>query len=209
MLSRGGHAPSLEKLQEIIERGLVSREEVIQLANRAYKPSLKAISYSLNEDQTNITLYSHAAVGINTIKLVAEKLGLPYADGTALQLAQTIDSINELFQAYVDADAVHYLYEREQMENGYMGYVEPHAAFEMLMWNRHYNEERIQRPDKIGDYTLNYVHGHDSNDPKLTNNYNIDNNLGKFEYLNQGEYTVLYSHETQLHNSCYAHKLVV
>ncbi len=199
MLSLGGHAPSLENLQTIVERGLVSREEIIDLTNRAYKPSLKAISYSLNEDQSNITLYSHAAIGINTIKKVAEKLGVPYADASAVELAQTIDAINELFQAYVDADAVHYLYSREQMEAGYMGYADlSDAPFELLMWNRLYNEEIIQRPDKIGNYTLNYVHGHDSSDPKTTNNYNLDNSLGKFEHLNQGEYTVLYSHETQL-----------
>lgn len=197
---QNGHASSMVALQQIIENGLVSQTEVVDLANRVYKPHLKALSYSLNEDKTGITLYSHAPIGINTIEKLAKDLGLNYTDGSAIQLAQTIDAINELFQAYVDAGAVHYLYSREQMENGYSGYVEPHAAFEMLMWNRHYHEGQIKRPDMIGNYTVNYVHGHDSTPQTQHNIYNLDNILGKSDNLNQGEYTVLYSHETQLTN---------
>ena len=198
MLSQGGHAPSLESLQDLGARDVVTRDEVIELT-RYYKPSLKLISYSLNEDHSNITLYSHAAIGINTIKKVAEKLGVDYLDADSTELAQTIDSINEQFQKHVESNTVHTLYDRRNMEAGYSGHADlTDAPIEMLMWNRLYGEDIIERPNNLNGFSLNYVHGHDSNDPKLVNNYNLDNILGKAQSLNQGEYTVLYSTESQL-----------
>ncbi|WP_324607133.1 Dot/Icm T4SS effector Wip [Legionella adelaidensis] len=192
MLSQGGHAPSMEKLQTLVEKGLVSREEILAIAEKSYKPNLRAISYSLSEDKKEITIYSHAGIGLNTIRSLAEKLKVEYKDQTASELAQTIDSINIEFQKHVKSNTVNTLYSREKMYVGYYGYSEiSDAPLEFIMWNRFYHS--LERPASYSGYKINFVHGHDSHDPTRENIYNLDNALGKMAYLNQGEYTVLYS----------------
>lgn len=186
------HANSLENLQILVERGLVTREEVIALANKVYKPALKAISYSVNPKNNKIVIYSHAGIDPDTIKAIATKLGVEYNEN---ELPQTLDKINEKFQEHVQANTVHTLYTRAKMLAGYGGYVDLRdSPFEMLMWNRRY--DILNRPAKIGKYKVIWVHGHDSRDPTQKHIINLDNQLGKptdFNVGNKGNYTVLYS----------------
>ncbi|MFI4917999.1 MAG: Dot/Icm T4SS effector Wip [Legionellales bacterium] len=191
---QGWLARSLESLQILIDRGLVSRDELIKIADEAYKPTLRAIAYTLSEDKTSIVLFSHAGIGLNTIKHIAEHLGVAYADRTAIELAQTIDAINVVFQQHVKENTVHALYEHADMEKGYSGMSVDltNAPFAMLIWNRCY--DLIDRPAALSNgNSLAFVHGHDADDPTQDNIYNLDNALGKLERLNKGEYTVLYS----------------
>lgn len=196
-LSKEQHARSMEKMQNLIDKGLINIDEVNEIAKKCYKPKLKAISYTLNEDQTEITLYSHAAIGLNTIYCIAQRLGLPYEDSTAIALAQTIDAINERFQDFVQNNRVHQLYTESDMWKGYGGCADLSLSpFEFLMWNRHY--DHIERPVIHNGYRVNFVHGHDMGDSTKDNIYNLDNFLGKGASANQGQYAVLYSHETPL-----------
>jgi len=197
MLSQGGHAPSMEKLQTLVETGIVTREEILEIAKKAYKPTLRAISYSLSEDNKEISIFSHAGIGLNTIKSLAQKLDVDYKDTTAVDLAETIDNINEQFQKHVQNNTVNTLYTREKMYAGYFGYSDlSDAPFEFIMWNRLYHH--IDRPVVHSGYNVNFVHGHDSSDPTKDNIYNLDNSLGKMEYMNKGTYTVLYSHKGEV-----------
>lgn len=192
MLSQGGHAPSLERLQILVERNLVSREEIIDIVKKAYKPTLRAISYSLNLDTNEITIYSHAGIGLNSIKSLAEKMAVNYNDATVENLARTIDEINKQFQEHVKHNTIHTLYSREKMYEGYGGRTDlSDAPFEFILWNRFYHN--IDRPDTHHNYHINFVHGHDSSEPTFNNIYNLDGNLGKNDSLNIGVYTVLYS----------------
>lgn len=194
MLSQGGHAPSMEKLQQLVEKGLVDKKEIKHIANQAYKPTLRAISYSLSEDKQEITIYSHAGIGLESIKNLAKKLNAQYKDTTTTDLAQTIDRINEVFQQHVQANTVHTLYSREKMQAGYGGMTDlTDSPFEFILWNRFYHT--LSRPTVHFGYRINFAHGHDSRDQTKDNIYNLDNNLGKFwmDHNNQGEYTVLYS----------------
>ncbi|NDH08693.1 MAG: type IV secretion protein Dot [Gammaproteobacteria bacterium] len=197
MLSEGGHAPSMEALEILVKKGIVRRDEILAIANQSYKPTLRAISYSLSEDKTEITIYSHAAIGLDTIELLAEKLKVEYQDSTTSELAQTIDNINEQFQIHVQDNTVHTLYTPEKMREGYEGGTwrdRPDLSDEPLtfiMWNRRYTE--INRPAEHLGYKVCFAHGHDSNDRSYGHLYNLDNYLGKVEGLNVGEYTVLYS----------------
>lgn len=197
MLSQGGHAPSMEKLQILVETGIVTREEILEIAKKAYKPTLRAISYSLSEDNKEITIYSHAGIGLNTIKSLAQKLNVEFKDTTAEDLARTIDNINEQFQTHVQNNTVNTLYTREKMYSGYSGYSDlSDAPVEFIMWNRLYHH--IDRPAVHSGYNVNFVHGHDSSDPTKDNIYNLDNSLGKMEHMNKGAYTVLYSHKGEV-----------
>lgn len=198
MLSQGGHAPSMEKLQELVEKGIVAREEILAIADKSYKPTLRAISYSLSEDEKEITIYSHAGIGLNTIDSLAQKLDVTYKDATAVELAQTINNINLKFQEHVQNNTVNTLYTRNAMVKGYGGMrLESKAApLEFIMWNRFY--DRIHRPAVHFDYHVNFVHGHDARDPTKKNIYNLDNDLGKIEQMNSGIYTILYSREGKM-----------
>lgn len=190
----GTHALSMEKLQELVEKGIVSREEILDIATKHYKPMLRAISYTLSEDGKEITIHSHAGIGLNTIKNLTQKLQISYKDASALELAQTIDHINAEFQKHVKSNTVSSLYTREKMEEGYSGYADlTDSPFEFIMWNRLY--DKIQRPANYLGYKINFVHGHDSADRTIDNICNLDNQLGKAEHYNEGYYTVLYAHE--------------
>jgi hypothetical protein len=197
MLSQG-HAQSMEKLQILVEKGIVARDEILAIANKSYKPTLRAISYSLSEDKKEITIYSHAGIGLNTIKSLAQKLKVEYKDATASELAQTIDSINVQFQKHVQNNTVNTLYAREKMYEGYYSINSDlsDAPLEFIMWNRLYHH--IDRLAVHSGYNVNFVHGHDSSDPTKDNIYNLDNALGKMEDMNQGAYTVLYSREGEM-----------
>jgi hypothetical protein len=197
MLSRHDHASSMEKLQFLVEKKIVTREEILKIVNEAYKPTLRAISYSLSEDNKKITIFSHAGIGLNTIKSLAQKLEVNYNDITAVDLAQTIDNINERFQKHVQNNTVNELYTRKNMEYGYSGYVDlSDAPFEFIMWNRLY--DHINRPAVHSGYNVNFVHGHDDRDRNKDNICNLDNLLGKLEHMNEGEYTALYSQTAEV-----------
>jgi hypothetical protein len=190
-----GHAESMEALQQLVGKGLVLRDEILSIAHKAYKPTLRVLSYTLHEDPSLITLYSHAGIGLNSIQELAAKLDLPYHDGTANELAQTIDQINGKFQRHVQDNTVHTLYQREVMYAGYSGDYLKNAPVEFVMWNRHYDD--LERPELHSGYRVEFVHGHDSGDMTQSNIYNLDNNLGKRALrwmLNHQEvYSILYA----------------
>jgi hypothetical protein len=190
------YASSMISLQYLIEQGLVERDEIIAIANNSYKPTLRALSYSRSDN--NITIYSHAGIGLNTIQTLAQKLEVDYQDTTTDELAQTIDNINAAFQQYVQSNTVNTLYTRDKMLQGYSGYVELcDAPFEFIMWNRVY--DNIHRPTSQHDYSMHFVHGHDTDDKQYGSHiFNLDNLLGKGQYFSQGAYTVLYSKKEEM-----------
>ncbi|MDP3268619.1 MAG: type IV secretion protein Dot [Legionella sp.] len=199
MLHQGGHATSMMNLQTLVDKKIVTKEEILDIANESYKPSLRAISYSLSEDQKEITIYSHAGIGLNTIKSLAQKLNLEYKDATASDLAQTIDAINVPFQIHVQNNTINTLYSRDKMREAYVNSKcdLSDAPFEFIMWNRRYDE--IDRPVEQYGYKLMFVHGHDSDDPlKNKNSYTLDSNLGKSVGLNSGDYKVLYTQKKKM-----------
>ncbi|WP_131751011.1 hypothetical protein [Legionella erythra] len=59
---------SMDNLGKLIERGLVSSQEVTGIVKENYLPSLKAVSYSIDKrvEPPRLTLYTHAPVGTMT-----------------------------------------------------------------------------------------------------------------------------------------------
>lgn len=189
-----GFAHSMQRLQNLIDKGLVLKKEILEIVDKAYKPTLKVISYSLDDSKKEITIYSHAAIGVKTIKSLAEKLSINYGDTSAEKLAQTIDKINESFQEKTKTNMINTLYARKNMEEGFTN---PNAdlndaPIEFTMWNRRYDV--IDRPVNHKGYELYFVHGHDSSDPIAEEQHicNLDNQLGKGN-KSKGIYTVLCS----------------
>lgn len=182
---------SMLNMQSLIDKNLISEEEILTIVREVYKPALKTISYSLDEKE--IIIYSHAPIGLNNIKSLAEKFNINYDDTTAEKLAQTIDEINKKYQDYVQKNEGNTLYSNENMRKGFQGYVDLSSApIEFIMWNRLYNH--IDRPVNHYDYNLFFVHGHDSSEgPKenVSHIHNLNNELGQYVRNNEGIYTVI------------------
>ena len=180
---------SLWGLQALIENNLVTSEEVQQLVNTAYKPSIKLLSYlvdSTTEPHT-ITLYSHAPIDrkmINNLVTYFNK-ELPateqhiYSDLTVEGLTNAIDFINKEFEKLVIANQV-----SDHLTAG--------QPISYAIWNR--NVVNIDRTAKDSNnaYGIRYVHGHvgeqpdDANTPHIVN---LDTNLGR-PTLEEGKYLV-------------------
>lgn len=210
------HAPSLSNMSYLIKQGLVEADEVLDIANQYYKPYLKIISYSLDEQTEGITIYSHAGIGLESIILLAIKFHVIQVDkainqneaieqlfktiGTSKQLAKMIDKINQKFNhIYVRNNCVHTLYDPLELEKGYYGNMRLKLSnvLEFLMWNRSY--KLLHRPEVYNKYPLSFVHGHDSTERTGCNIFNLDGDSGKALNLHQdGEYIVLASDERQL-----------
>jgi hypothetical protein len=182
----GPFVSSLLNLNFLVTNNIISRQEILELTAKSYKHYLRAISYSLNQDKTEITIYSHAGIGLNTIKYLAIKLEVTYDDSTTSKLAETIDNINSAFQERVQTNNV-------SDPDNLPATLDPTThPLEFIMYNRCY--DNLDRPSEQHNYQLNYVHGHDSNEPTSGHIYNLDNLLGKSMEYHIGEYTALYSH---------------
>lgn len=190
-----GDARSMYALGKLIKDGIVSQEEVFSLIDNCYKPFLRALSYTLSQDKTKITIYSHAAIDLCTIEQLTKVLGVDYRDDEIEDLARTIDSINSKFYNYVKNNKAHTLYLRLRTAQGKDALVLKHDEnpFVFLMWNRRYTA--INRPAKYKNYSLNFVHGHDDAEESHENIYNLDNLLGKNEFFVNGEYTIHFSQD--------------
>lgn len=185
-------ANSSYKLHELINRGLINREEVIALYETSYKPALKALSYSFNESQDKITIYSHGIIGLNNIEHIANALDVPYFGSEPIELARTIDAINEKFSEHVANHTLTDLLKLDQIEidaiNGKLPIDEKRFPLAHLIWNR--KVEGLIRPDHII-----FVHGHEMNDKTINNIINLDNDLAKDLYQHKGLYNALFSRE--------------
>ncbi|OGT58345.1 MAG: hypothetical protein A3F43_02110 [Gammaproteobacteria bacterium RIFCSPHIGHO2_12_FULL_42_10] len=154
------HSRSMRRLQQIIDDGLTTREAVLKIVNESYKPCLKALSYTLKEDEKEITIDSHAPIGLETIAALAAKLGVAFNDDSARGLAETIDRINGAFKQYVDHNKSATLYSRENVVKGYHSDIidVKKDPFAFLTWNR--DLEIIRRPAIHKGFKINWVHGH-------------------------------------------------
>lgn len=180
-------AGSSYNLQTLIDKGLVSRDEITEMVEQYYIPALKALSYSLSDDKQTITIYSHAPIDVgsdHTVKALAKLFNVEFNDSSAVELAKTIERINVIFTLHLKNHTLHTLYDIRRL-----GYETKNStnALEVLTWNRGYRS--INREPVHNGYHVNYVHGHDPSGPTLGNIINLDNKLGKIPQFHQGEYT--------------------
>jgi len=187
-------AASLYNLQLLIDRKLVTRAEVLTLTNNAYKPLLKAVSYTLDLKRNRITIFSHAAIDLNDIKSLAATLKVTFADGSIIELAQTIDAINAAFMTYVESDKVHTLYDATTIGADMFTKTPKTNPVDVITWNRDYSH--MSRPASHNGYAVNFVHGHDATNTPQANVYVLDNMLGKSPAHHAGVYETMISKET-------------
>lgn len=187
---------SLENLCVLIERGIVSKKDIHQWYKAIYLPHLKALSYSLTPDQNPaISIFTHAPVGLETVKGVAYELRIPYDESTPETLANTIDQINQTFKAGLNSlDST----ENPAIASAFLDLLsDPSSSLYHLIWNRDRVDDRqkmVKRlhlaPNHKG-FSIKFVHGHDGpyTATELNRN-NIDSDLGKSEENEIGIYIV-------------------
>ncbi|HAT8178827.1 TPA: type IV secretion protein Dot [Legionella pneumophila] len=176
-------------LQLLLEQSAIPQEELRSLVERTYKPTLKIIDYSLSED--GITLYSHAPMRFDSIRMAASQLGVSYDDSTKEALAETIDQLNAQLQIYMKNNMLHLLFENNEINDLTNMTDEERTASPLiyLIWNRWNESKEVEnaRPGTYNGYSVAYVHGHDPFQSQLAYVYNLDTPCGKDSRKNEEE----------------------
>lgn len=181
--------PSFWGLNLLLEHHIIHHQELTELINESYKPSLKILDYTLNEK--GITLFSHAPIRFDTIQLLAARLGVNYNDSTANALAETIDQINHQFQFFIENNVMHSLFHTDAIHDRTNMSEQERTAWPLiyLLWNRwdDAKESEMARPATHKGYYITYVHGHDGFQSLLPHIYNLDTLCGKDSRKNEEE----------------------
>lgn len=201
----GYQAKSLIHLGKLVEKKLVSVEEIDNFVKKYYYPNMRMISYSLSDNNATISIYSHAMIGVNTIKSLAELFKVEYKDDTAIALAATIEGINQGFYKLLQDKAVYKTaHSSEGHEERLYSYEDAPLEYPIVrsIWSRGYDQEKDPPLDTINGYHVRYIHGHDGAG-EVRSEYkevetNLDNMLGKGDDGFTGNYTVLLTKHHQL-----------
>ncbi len=99
---------SMLSLFSYIKIGIVSQEEVAGLLQQYIFPTVSLISYTLTADGESVDIFMHAPNNFNVIQGLAEGLlGIPkFNPKTAIEIAATIDRINERFSLLLAQEEV-------------------------------------------------------------------------------------------------------
>ncbi len=178
-------------LQKLIDNKLILREKVNELIEISYLPHLQLCAYSIDEFSNQISLYTHALAGDNSILKIHEYLlkhepHYRYKTGQKIE----IDEINRVFSLYKEKKEVTKRLNIEsvplmQIDNFYPIDMD-HFPFAHIIWNRR-EEEVVRSQNRI------YIHGHDSSEKTSKNVINLDSELGKSPSAHVGEFLVLHS----------------
>lgn len=182
----GNQGQSLTNMHVLIKGGLIQEKEVRDIVEHCYKPRVKAISYTLSE-KGELTLFTHAPVGLETVRGLANKFNLLYDDRSLKQLIRTIDTINNKIECLLSERKLSVFIDEE----GYVGPDYPIPPYKQplqrLFWNRVIGNELITKTS--GGVPVNFVHGHIGDEAirregkVLSSHQNLDNSWGKAPLL--------------------------
>lgn len=171
----GGQGASLANMNTLIKKGLVQEDQVRSMVDFYYKPIVKAIGYTLSEDG-EVTLFSHAPIGLETVKALADKFKIPYKDATPKELFQTIDAINETVRNKFKNKELTAILSAEGYSNPDLP-IPTTKPLMRLVWNRAIGNELIT--ETSSGIKVKFVHGH----------------IGDGEILKNGKESLKDSHE--------------
>lgn len=154
---------SLDGLIKTINDGCIAKPSIDDMVLEHYLPRLKAISYTISPETHDVTLFTHAPIGLETIEQLAIRYDIVYQDRTRDDLINTIDKINAAFLTELrDGRFVEKFY--GQMD----GLRDAHSKlpfsypidspFYRLVWTRELDKHTKTNPS--GDYQVRFVHGH-------------------------------------------------
>lgn len=177
-----GQAQSLVSMQRLMARNLVAEKEVRDLVENCYIPKTKAISYTVSADG-QLTLFSHAPIGLETIQALAKKFNIPYEDKTTKALINTIDKINAYVKTLFEKRELAALIDTEPYSNPKIP-MPISSPLQRLIWNRAVGDELIT--ETSSGIKINFVHGHIGDGAvykkgqPLPSHQNLDTSWAKF-----------------------------
>lgn len=97
-------------MQDSVNDKLYSVDAIKKFFKEDYRSTLKLLDYEIitspNGDEKRLVIFSHAPIGLETIKGLADKWGILYSDLVIEDLAQVIDQINATFNRLSNEDIV-------------------------------------------------------------------------------------------------------
>ncbi|CDZ77016.1 hypothetical protein BN59_01295 [Legionella massiliensis] len=177
-----GQGESLWNMYYLIRQNLVDEHEIRTIVEQSYRPLIKALNYTVSLPN-ELTLFSHAPIGLETVKAIAEKFNLPYLDTHLSDLIKTIEAINSLIQQVLKQNKLARLIKAEGSAD--LRFPIPLIIpLQRLIWNRALGNELVTRP--AGHFKVRFVHGHVGPQSILKNGHevlpdheNLDNLFGK------------------------------
>lgn len=187
---------SLTHMREFIQKGLVSYDEIESLINKVYYPHLKLLSYKSlqRENKTFFTLYSHAPIGLKTIKALAihKNFALSFGLIENQSLEFTIDKINSRFKEILYKKRISHEFDQEIHSATPSDKIPLSLPLKRCIWSRGYQETDLPIKQK-GHTFFSYVHGHDGMGFEENQNkdhvINLDNLFGKGLGNEKGTYS--------------------
>jgi hypothetical protein len=188
-----GLTRSLHNMNVLLREKMIEKDEITDLVNTVYKPLVKAIGYTMTSEG-DITIFSHAPIGLETIEELAKKYGTVYNADTSINLMISIDLINQkVTESFVEnklsGNILEQIVSIDTTKN--IPKIYPLAR---LVWNRVVGDELITQPR--GPFEVNFVHGHigdgdtTKNNTKLETHQNLDSSFGKSNRLYRaGDYS--------------------
>ena len=181
-----GQGNSLVGMKVLIDRKLVEESEIRNIVENAYIPSTKAIGYTLSETG-ELTLFTHAPIGLETAQSLAKKFGVEYKEATVEELIETIDLINQKVRDdFKNKQLSSKLSKEGRAPDGTP--TSPEQPLQRLVWNRKVGKELRTQPHSNA-YNVKFVHGHVGSAAinygieKPESHENLDNELGKWDAI--------------------------
>jgi hypothetical protein len=148
----------------------------LYIAEEIYKPRLKLVGYHVsieNAAMPVVTLFTHAPVGLETIKALAAQFSVDYQDTDVMAFTACLDHLNQVFQAVLcnRRFADYFILDSATAMQSPVG---------QLMWARSLAPNVTLTPSHK-NFMVRVVHGHVGSafSSEMSGFYNLDNNVGK------------------------------
>lgn len=193
----------MRNLKRLEERDLIDKAESAALFDQ-YAKRVKFLSYAVDFETNEITLFTHAPIPFVAIENLAGFCGIEYKDANLHELCRTIDKINAKFHA--NPSPYFYRVQHDADEDtdvwndnaSFVGMVRPmpkdvRYASAYFAWNRRDTSGRDDMKSEHNGYKIRLVHGHEGEDlgeelaVRPANIVNTDTNTGKYIWQNKGD----------------------
>lgn len=187
--------PSFLGLQKLVHQDLISKEFLHQWLERVYLPHLELLDYGLSRDLNTFYIFTHAAMGLQQLKALADEYQVHWCDENVNELALSLKNMKKIFQNSKKIELMN-LFRTDALE-AEEKLISLHLVdtvfWRDLIWNRKYE---ITRPFNFHSYRVFNVHGHDQS-CKENHDYfiSLDSYLGKYYHITKGHMKTLVMQE--------------
>jgi predicted transcriptional regulator YdeE len=158
---------SLDNMWSLEVKGLITKKDINDIANTSYKPHLRLIGYTKTTGD-ELTIYTHAPVGLETIKALASHFKVAYHEATMEELIATIDRINNKASDSINKNEFTQYFDATNSEDT--------NPINTLVWARALQSDFTLTPENK-TYKVTCIHGHIG--PAENGNINYINSRGK------------------------------